>query len=191
MTEQTPLILTLDMGTQSARAMLVDPAGNITAKAQYRYPQPYLSRTTDWAEQSADYYWQCLCKVSRQLKAQAPEAWQRAIALTVTCIRDSCVCVDRSGTPLRDVILWLDKREARGLPPIPAHNKAAFAAIGMYEAIKLQRRMSVCNWIKKNEPDLWQDTYKFLMLSAYFNYKLTGTYADSCANLIGHIPFDS
>ena len=38
-----PLILTFDMGTQSARAMLVDQEGNIAAKVQKRYEQPYLS----------------------------------------------------------------------------------------------------------------------------------------------------
>jgi ribulose kinase len=39
----TPLILTFDMGTQSARALLVDPAGNLVGKAQKRYAVPYTS----------------------------------------------------------------------------------------------------------------------------------------------------
>ena len=39
----SPLILTFDMGTQSARALLVDAAGSIVAKAQKRYETPYVS----------------------------------------------------------------------------------------------------------------------------------------------------
>lgn len=188
---KAPLALTFDMGTQSARAMLVDPEGNILFKTQERYEKPYFSPQPDWAEQSADFYWQALCRVSLRLKEEAGEAFGRAIAVTLTCIRDTCVCVDIDGKPLRNAILWLDKREAHGLPRIPAASKTAFAAIGMYESVKLQRRMSACNWIKVNQPEVWKKTHKFLMLSAYLNYRLTGHYVDSCANLIGHIPFDS
>ncbi len=186
-----PLILTFDMGTQSARAMLVDQEGNIAAKVQKRYEQPYLSPEPDWAEQSADFYWDALCEVSRALRDKAPALWPRVLAVTLTCIRDSSVCVDIGGRPLRNAILWLDKREAHGLPRVPAPTKAAFLAVGMYESVKLQRRMSVCNWIKVHQPEIWAKTHKFLMLSAYLNYRLTGGYVDSCANLIGHIPFDS
>ena len=186
-----PLVLTFDLGTQSARAMLVDPAGNILYKAQRRYETPYVSPQPDWAEQDPDFYWRELCAASRELKEKAGPDWARAIAVTLTCIRDTCVCVDIDGKPLRPAILWLDKREAHGLPRIPAAGKAAFAAIGMYESVKLQRRMSACNWIKVNQPEIWKKTHKFLMLSAYLNYRLTGHYVDSCANLIGHIPFDS
>lgn len=186
-----PLVLTFDLGTQSARAMLVDPAGSILYKAQRRYETPYVSPQPDWAEQDPDFYWRELCAASRELKEKAGPDWARAIAVTLTCIRDTCVCVDIDGRPLRPAILWLDKREAHGLPRIPAAGKAAFAAIGMYESVKLQRRMSACNWIKVNQPEIWKKTHKFLMLSAYLNYRLTGHYVDSCANLIGHIPFDS
>ena len=51
----SPLILTFDMGTQSARALLVDAAGSIVAKAQKRYETPYVSPQPGWAEQDADF----------------------------------------------------------------------------------------------------------------------------------------
>ena len=38
------LVLTFDVGTQSARAVLVDLAGNILFKAQKQYAQPYYSK---------------------------------------------------------------------------------------------------------------------------------------------------
>lgn len=187
----TPLILTFDMGTQSARAMLVDPRGNIVKKAQKRYEIPYISRQPGFAEQSALFYWDSLCEISLRLKEDAGDLWNDILAMTVTCIRDTCLCVNESGEPLRDAILWVDKREAHGLPPIAPLTKAAFAAVGMYESVKLQRRMSACNWIRVNEPTIWAKTHKFLMLSTYLKFKLTGHYVDSCADLIGHIPFDS
>lgn len=191
MNDSSPLVLTFDMGTQSARAMLVDPKGQVVHKTQYRYETPYVSREEGWAEQSAEFYWQSLCRVSLELKENSGKDWDRIMAFTITCIRDSCVCVDRDGKALRDVILWLDKREATNLEPVSPFLKLIFTLGGMSETVKLQRRMSSCNWIKSEEPELWANTYKFLMLSAYLNFRFTGVYADSCANLIGHIPFDS
>jgi sugar (pentulose or hexulose) kinase len=129
--------------------------------------------------------------VSRALHAEAGGRWNEIAAVTVTSIRDTCVCVDIGGRPLRPAILWLDKREAHGLPGLSPAARAAFLACGMYESVKLQRRASACNWIMANQPELWRKTHKYLMLSTYLQYRLTGVYADSCANLIGHIPYDS
>lgn len=187
----TPLILTFDMGTQSARAMLVDPSGNILCKEQKRYEKPYFSKEPGWAEQNPDFYWDSLCEVSCRLHDTAGELWGDILAVTVTAIRDTCICVDKDGKPLRDAILWADGREAHGLPPVSPAAKAAFCAVGMYESVKLQRRCSSCNWIKVNEPEIWQKTDKFLMLPVYLTYHLTGNMVGSCADLIGHIPFDS
>ena len=190
MTEK-PMVLTFDIGTQSTRAMLVDAEGNITAKEQKRYEVPYISPHPGWAEQDADFYWSTMCAVCGQLKAKNDALWRNVTAVTITCIRDACVCVDRNGKPLRPAILWLDKREAHGMPRVPAAAKAAFLAVGMYESVKLQRRASACNWIMVNEPEIWKNTYRYLMLSTYLQWRLTGHFADSCANLIGHIPYDS
>ncbi|MDZ4906976.1 FGGY family carbohydrate kinase, partial [Clostridium perfringens] len=72
----TPLVLTFDMGTQSARAMLVDANGNIVMKSQKKYAQPYYAKEPGWAEQSANFYWESLCEVSLELKNQCGELWE-------------------------------------------------------------------------------------------------------------------
>ncbi|MEG2426599.1 MAG: FGGY-family carbohydrate kinase, partial [Oscillospiraceae bacterium] len=111
------------------------------------------------------------------------------IAVTSTTIRDSALCVDKNGQPLRDIILWLDKREST--KSIPKSKEAAFHAVGMKEAVELQKKVAACNWIMENEPDIWAKTYKFIYLSGYITFKLSGKLIDSTANMIGHIPFDS
>jgi sugar (pentulose or hexulose) kinase len=187
----TPLVLTFDMGTQSARAMLVDPNGNIVMKSQKKYEHPYYAKEPGWAEQSANFYWESLCEVSLALKSECGELWEDIIAVTCTTIRDSCLCVDKNGEPLRDLILWIDKRETADMEPIKRTTKLLFNLVGMGEAVELQRRVSTCNWIKTYESEIWDKTYKYLLLSGYLNYKLTGKFTDSCASIIGHIPFDS
>ena len=46
-----PLVLTCDIGTQSARALLVDPDGRIVDVVQSKYAEPYFSKEPGWAEQ--------------------------------------------------------------------------------------------------------------------------------------------
>jgi sugar (pentulose or hexulose) kinase len=79
---------------------------------------------------------------------------------------------------------------ARSEKPLPVYNNIAFTAVGMQRAVEITRRKSKANWIKENQPEIWNDTYKYVLLSGYFNYKLTGKLVDSIGSQIGHIPFD-
>jgi sugar (pentulose or hexulose) kinase len=186
-----PLVLTIDLGTQSVRAMLVDKAGNILYITRHTYEKPYYSLNPGWAEQKPDVYWDAVCYVSRRLMAQASALRSGIIAVTVTTIRDTCLCVDKDGRPLRDFILWLDKRRTVLSKPIPPLYDMLFSVAGMKDTAELQRSVSVCNWIMEYEPELWEQTHKFLLISGYLNFMLTGRFADSVANMIGHIPFNS
>ena len=126
-----PLVLTFDIN------------GNIVEKAQKRYKQLYYSQYPGWAEQRSDFYWKALCQVSQSLKEQSKHLWSQIIAVTVTCIRNSPVCVDQDGRPLRDVILWVDRREANGLVPIPLHAKLIFRAVNMLDAVNLHGKKHI------------------------------------------------
>ena len=186
-----PLVLTFDIGTQSARAVLVDDKGNLIHKTQKKFDPPYFSLQPGWAEQDANYYWNTICELSLALKEISGEDWLRICAVSLTTIRDTNVCIDKDGNPIRPVILWLDKREANADKPLPFIKRAAFQAAGMGEAAKHIRRISVCNWLMQNEPENWAKTDKYLMLSGYMHYCLCGKMVDSVANIIGHVPFDS
>lgn len=186
-----PLVLTIDLGTQSARIMLIDRAGNVLHKIQHKYEKPYYSKYPGWAEQKPEVYWDAICQISQQLKTVAQDSWSDIIAVTVTTIRDTCLCVDKDGRPLRDAIVWLDKRECTPSKPVPFMNMFLVSLVGMKDTIELQRKISACNWIMENEPEIWQNTYKFIMISGYLNHMLTGKLVDSVANMIGHIPLNS
>ncbi|MDR1692117.1 MAG: FGGY-family carbohydrate kinase [Oscillospiraceae bacterium] len=186
-----PLVLTFDMGTQSARAMLVDPEGNVAALAQKRYETPYLSPNPGWAEQDPEFYWRAVCEVGNALKAKAGGLWKDIIAVTCTTIRDTCLCLDENGAPLRNVILWLDKREAKNLGVLPPVSSLMFEIARVGDTVRLQRKVSACNWIAKNEPEVWAKTRFFVLISAWLTLKLCGSLTDSTASTIGHVPFDS
>lgn len=184
-----PLILTFDCGTQSMRALLVDTKGKIVAKEQISFP-PFYSLEPGFFEINPQVYLDILMKASKQIHENNPTLIERIIGVTITTIRDTCLCVDENIKPLRDVILWLDERQATCKKHLPLHSRLVFRLVGMSEAIEDQRKISKSNWLKENEPEMWQKTYKYIVLSGFLNYQLTGKLLDSSASQVAHIPFD-
>lgn len=182
-------ILAIDCGTQSIRALLIDRHGNIRGKEKVEFA-PYFSSAPGWAEQDPEIYWQSLIKACNQLKTVQPQEWDELLGVTVTTQRDTCVNLDRNGNVLRPAIVWLDQRMAKCEQPLPVLDNLAFKLVGMQKTIELSRKESKANWIKENQPEIWNETFKYLLLSGYLTYKLTGNMVDSVACQIGHIPFD-
>ncbi len=185
-----PLVLTFDIGTQSARCLLVNETGGFEDKAQQVYETPYFSKQPGWAEQTPDFYFDAIAALSKTLLARNRDKLDRIVAVSLTCIRDTVLCLDEENRPLRDIILWLDERCADDKGQIPPLKAALFSLVGMGEAVKILYRATAANWLMQNEPETWDKTAKYVMLPAYLHYKLTGKLVDSVANMIGHVPFD-
>lgn len=187
---ENPLVLTFDVGTQSARGLLVRPDGSFADICQVKYDEPYYSRNPGWAEQRPDFYYDRICEIGKTICARNADKLPQVIAVTLTVIRDTVLCLDETNKPLRDIILWLDKRQADFRNPFPLYKKWIFKVAGMEEATKILYRATASNWIRQNQPEIWEKTAKYVMLPTYLNYKMTGNLLDSEANMIGHIPFD-
>ena len=185
-----PLILTYDVGTQSARAILVDKQGSIVDKVQMKYTEPYIRPQPGWAEQKTDFYFAHMCAASRVLMERNQDKVGDIIAVAVTVIRDTLVFLDENNRPTRDIIHWLDARKCEFDDPFPWWKKVAFKLIGMDKGTKIAYRTSKVNWVRLNQPDVWEKTKKIVCLPAYLNFRMTGRLADSPANTIAHIPMD-
>ncbi len=183
------MILSIDCGTQSIRAILFDFKGNVIDKEQIHY-QPYFSSEPGRAEQKPETYWENLCLATQTLKKRNPENFTNIKGVGLTTLRSTFVNVDENGNALRPSILWLDQRAAQNKYQPGILLKMTFKVLGISEMLKKMERKGHCNWIKQNQPELWQKTHKYLQISGYLNHKLTGAFKDSVASQIGHIPFD-
>ncbi len=184
-----PLVLSVDCGTQSLRVFAVDQDGHIVKGVKKAF-EPYFSTHPGFAEQDPEIYWKALCSACNELFAGSPELKERIKACVICTLRDSYVNLDQNGKVLRPAILWLDQRSANQYDDISVKHKAMFELIGMNRTIKNTQRHSKANWIREHQPKIWEKTYKFMLVSGYLNYKLTGRFADSIASQIAHLPFD-
>jgi sugar (pentulose or hexulose) kinase len=183
------LILAIDCGTQSLRSIIFDTDGTIRALHRKEY-EPYTSPQPGWAEQDPEILWNALVETTTLLGRENPELIARVAGVGITAQRDTMICIDRSGVPLRPAITWLDTRKDPGFfrPTVP--ERVAFHALGMTASIKKAAADGKVNWIKRNQPEIWERTWKYLQVSTFLIHRLTGEAADSIASMVGHIPID-
>jgi sugar (pentulose or hexulose) kinase len=184
-----PLILAIDNGTQSVRALLFDPKGNLRGKGKQEI-EPYFSEQPGWAEQHPEYFWDNLGMACQQLWDTTEAHPEQVVAVTVTTQRGTVINLDQHGTPLRPAIIWLDQRHARTDSPIKGPWGWLFRLARLQGTINRFREKAQANWIAQNQPEIWRKTRHFLLLSGYLNYRLTGQFRDSTGGQVGYLPFN-
>ena len=182
--------MTFDFGTQSVRVSVFDKKGECLASEKEPYRPAYFSSKPGYAEQDPDYYFQCLCAASKRLATKHPELLENVAGIAMTCFRDSAVLLDKDNKPLRPMILWLDQRMAECKEKLPLLSRLAFKLVGKEGTIAINRRRTVANWVRENEPEIWAKCEKYVALSTYFIYRLTGKLTGSPSDYTGHYPID-
>jgi sugar (pentulose or hexulose) kinase len=183
------LVLAVDVGTQSVRALAFDRDGNLLARE--RVPlDPYAPGPPGQAEQDAEVYWNAIGQACRGLLASDAGLRERIAGLALTTQRGTVVCTDAAGRPLRPAIVWLDQRRTRGLPPLGGPWGLALRAARVASTVEYLRAEAESHWIRVHEPDVWARTERFLLLSGWLSWRLVGRCVDSVGCQVGYLPFD-
>jgi glycerol kinase len=122
-------ILAIDQGTTNTKALLVDDAGQVLARASSplttHYPQP------GWAEQSAAAIWVSVQQVIAQICAQTTVPID---GIAIANQRETLVVWDaRTSEPLCPAIIWQCRRTAPACEALIAagHNATVVSATGL------------------------------------------------------------
>ena len=183
------MVLAIDCGTQSLKALIFDMSGHMQAKAQVKF-EPYYSPKPGWAEQDPQVFWKALCEACRMLWEQHGIPREAVAGVGLTTQRGTVVNVDNEGRPLRPAIIWLDQRKTHGLSAVGGLWGLGFRLIGQSDTIAYLRSEAEANWIATYQADIWDRTHKYLLLSGYLTHQLTGRFVDSLASQVGYMPFD-
>ncbi len=182
-------VLAIDVGTQSVRAMIFDPAGNLLARAKVPI-EPYVPGPPGVCEQDPELYWRSIAEACHRLWA-LPEARRDALAgVALTTQRGTVVVTDEHGDPLRPAMVWLDERRAEGLPRIGGRWGLAIRAVGATGTVASVMADAEANVLARTEPETWARVRRYLLLSGFLAHRLTGRFVDSLAAQVGYLPFD-
>jgi len=182
-------ILAIDNGTQSVRAMLIDPHGNLLFKAKIDI-EPYFSVHPGWAEQQPEYFWENVCHACHDLWRLCGKLKNDIKGVVVTTQRNTMINLDKNGRSLRPAIHWLDQRRIEKKQVVNPLLNFIFRLVKMDYAVAFAHSVCESNWIQQQQPEIWDKTFKYLFLSGYLNFMLTGEYTDSIGSQVGYVPFD-
>ena len=105
---QTPLLLAIDQGTTSSRAILFDASGRPLQVAQKEFSQYYPH--DGWVEHDPEDIWSSTLAVTQEVLSRAQST---PASIGITNQRETTIVWDRaSGEPIYNAIVWQDRRTA-------------------------------------------------------------------------------
>ena len=118
------LLLAIDQGTTSSRAILFNTQGEICGLHQQELALSYPQ--AGWIEQDPEAIWRDTLQVCRAVLQETPSALTDTVAIGITNQRETTVVWDKeSGEPVYNAIVWQDRRTAAVCEQLIAQGKEA------------------------------------------------------------------
>ncbi|MGL6200765.1 MAG: FGGY-family carbohydrate kinase [Lachnospiraceae bacterium] len=163
-------LISLDVGTSGMRAVIYELDGQKKESAYYEYhsdyPQPgYVEQSPESWKRAAVH---CLSKIAVYLD-EPPQA------IAVTSQRSSLIPT-KNGRPMRDVIMWQDKRTV----PQCEELIETYTLEGLYRKTGLRTNpyfvLPKILWLKQHQQEIFNSAEKFIGVQDLVVHYLTGEY---------------
>jgi xylulokinase len=181
-------VIGADIGSQSVKGVLLDPDGRVVATAGR--PCAMSHPHSGWAEQDPLSWERCLADVVGQLLDTRLAGVADISHLALACQVDGVVPVDGELAPLRDAIIWLDRRAtgqaaelAAGIGDTEAFHITGLNVDASHTAPKIM-------WIRDHEPDIYRAARSMPPVAAFLVGRLTGVLAQDPANASSSLLYD-
>lgn len=168
-------LLGYDIGSSSVKAALVDASTGACVASDF-FPKseaPIKALRPGWAEQNTESWWNYLSEATASVLSASGVDSSDIKAIGISYQMHGLVLLDKERKVLRDAIIWCD---SRGVP----FGEKAFEDLGSehtlsrllnspgnFTAAKLQ-------WVKQNEPEIFEKTDKIMLPGDYIAMRLTG-----------------
>lgn len=181
------MLLGLDLGTGSVKALLMGRDGAVIGEAS----APYAVRTPKpgWAETDPEEWWRTTVEAAKgAIGARGPEV--EAVGLSGQM--HGVVLTDAGGRPLRPAVLWADTRSAPQLAAYRALDDDLRGRLANPPAVGMAGPSLL--WLRDNEPGPYRAARWALQPKDWLRLRLTGKAAsepsDASATLLYDVPAD-
>ncbi|QCI64955.1 glycerol kinase GlpK [Phreatobacter stygius] len=122
-----PVVIAIDQGTTSSRAIVFGPDLSIRAVAQQEFTQHYPA--SGWVEHDLEEIWASVVETTRTAMARAGVEAGDVAGLGITNQRETTVIWERAtGKPIHRAIVWQDRRTAAECARLKAEGHEALVA---------------------------------------------------------------
>lgn len=172
-------VMVINMGLKSIRCIVFNEDG----MKLYNEAIPIKTAiSAEKVEQDPKEWWQSAEKLIGRAACECKDICIDYI--TVTASASCLVCVDKSGTPLMRALMVSDKRaeeESQYISQLDEFKKVhKETLLDMTASLMLPRIL----WLKRNMPEIYHETDKFLSPNDFMLYKLSGSYVTDYFNAI-------
>ncbi|MBN8621173.1 MAG: xylulokinase [Anaerolineae bacterium] len=181
------LLLGIDIGTSSAKAVLFDPVANriiVTAGQEYPIHHP----TPDRAEQNPEDWWQAVVAAVRRVTSGRDVT--RIAGIGFSGQMHGVTLLDSAGHPLHPSIIWADQRSAPQVTELTnllgAESYARIA--GTLPAAGFMGPTLL--WLKQHDPALLERAHQVILPKDYVRLKMTGEIASDVSDAAATGLFD-
>jgi xylulokinase len=177
------MYLGIDLGTSSAKAVVLAPNGAIAAHSSH--PLEVSRPCPMWSEQDPDDWWRA---VDQSVLRLDPDVRRRVSAIGLTGQMHGATLLGTDDRPLRPAILWNDGRshaECAALERAEPNSRAITGNIAMpgFTAPKLL-------WARSHEPDVFDRLCAVLLPKDYVRLCMTGQKASDMSDSAGTLWLD-
>ncbi len=159
--------LIFDLGTTYFKAALL--AGDDEFLAVADVSTPIKHPCSGWSEMLLVDFVSAFTQLLDNLRHIAPDAYRLVRNISFTTQANTFVLLDEAFEPVTPFLVWDDRRaESVRLPVDNVYGLSGIPQIGAFSApLKLQ-------WIKQNQPEIWERSCFFCFLPDYLTYCFTG-----------------
>lgn len=171
---EPPLVLTLDVGTSSARALLFDRRGRAVEGVGAQQPYALSAALDGSSEIDADALLDHAAACADGALSQAGSLASAIGGVAVTTFVSNIIALDRAGRPLAPLIGYADTRNApdsaelrRRLDERATHERTGCLLRTSYWPARLA-------WFRRARPEIWRAAARWVSFGEYLALRLFG-----------------
>ncbi len=184
------LLLGVDVGTSSTKALLCDASGGVVATASASHPSHHPH--PGWSEQDPRDWWRSSVAAIRAVLADSRAAGGRVVGVGLSGQMHGSVFLARdSEEPLRRALLWNDQRTAAQCEAIEKRiggRAELVARVG--NAALTGFTLPKILWLKEREPEVYARLGTVMLPKDFVRMKLDGERATDVGDASGTLVFD-
>jgi xylulokinase len=176
-------LIGIDVGTTGTKAVLIDAAGKVAARATHEYP--LHTPRPGWAEQDPADWWRATVAAIKEVVARSGVRPDEVRGLGLSGQQHGSTFLDRDGAVIREAILWCDQRTAAQCDWI--HDTVGFEKVveETLNPVLTGFQAPKIVWLRDNEPDKYEQLRMVLLPKDYVRYRLSGEFATEVSDAAG------
>ncbi len=164
-------ILAVDIGTTSAKALVVTSSSQVLVSERVAYPT-YRPRS-GYAEQDPD---QLAASIAALMKEVIRKVNGKVDAVSFSSAMHSVMAVNNEGSSLTPLMIWADLRARDESARMKKEHQELHALTGT----PIHPMSPLCKvvWMKNHQPEIFDRTHKFIGIKEYLWHRWFGVYVE-------------